>query len=103
MIQISFGIIAHAGDAKSLVKQALKLAKKEKLEEARQLIKEAEETLVKAHRIQTELIQAEAKGNKTDMSVVLVHSQDHLMTTMNYLQLATEIIDMYDFISKKLK
>ncbi|MDU4935752.1 MAG: PTS lactose/cellobiose transporter subunit IIA [Peptostreptococcaceae bacterium] len=38
----------------------------------------------KAHRYQTELIQNEAQGNKTEMSVILVHAQDHIMNAMNY-------------------
>lgn len=102
ILEIAFGIIAHAGDAKSTAKQAIKQAKQEKYEEARELIKEAEATLIKAHKFQTKLIQAEASGSKTEMSVVLVHSQDHLMTTMNFIQLATEIIEMYEFISRKI-
>ncbi|MCG4734786.1 PTS lactose/cellobiose transporter subunit IIA, partial [Casaltella massiliensis] len=45
----------------------------------------------------------EASGEKTEMGVVLVHSQDHLMTTMNFLQLAKEFVDMYEFIYSKLE
>ncbi|XAM37011.1 Lichenan-specific phosphotransferase enzyme IIA component [Terrisporobacter petrolearius] len=33
--------------------------------------------MVKAHKFQIKLIQREASGEKTDMSVMLVHSQDH--------------------------
>lgn len=102
IFEISFGIIGHAGDAKSSAHEALAEAKEGNFEKARELLKEASETLNKAHRFQTELIQAEASGEKTEMGVVLVHSQDHLMTTMNFLQLAKEFVDMYEFISKKL-
>lgn len=103
IFEIAFGIIAHAGDAKSTAKEALKEAKKENIEEARNLIKEAEQTLINAHKLQTQLIQKEASGDKTEVSVVLVHSQDHLMTTMNYIQLATDFIDMYEFVLNKVK
>lgn len=101
-IEIAFGIIAHAGDAKSIAKQSIEEAKQEKYKEAKELMKKAEETLTKAHRFQTELIQEEARGNKTEVNVILVHSQDHLMTTMSYIQLANEMIDIYEFISKKI-
>ena len=103
IFEISFGIIGHAGDAKSTAHEALAEAKIGNFEKSRELLKEANETLTKAHRFQTELIQAEASGEKTEMGVVLVHSQDHLMTTMNFLQLAKEFIDMYEFIYSKLE
>ena len=103
IFEISFGIIGHAGDAKSTAHEAWGEAKLGNFEKARELLKEANETLTKAHRFQTELIQAEASGEKTEMGVVLVHSQDHLMTTMNFLQLAKEFVDMYEFIYSKLE
>lgn len=102
IFEISFGIIGHAGDAKSTAHEALAEAKAGNFEKAKELLAEASETLNKAHRFQTELIQAEASGEKTEMGVVLVHSQDHLMTTMNFLALAKEFVDMYEFINKKL-
>lgn len=102
IFEIAFGIIGHAGDAKSTAHEALAEAKAGNFEKAKELLAEASETLNKAHRFQTELIQAEASGEKTEMGVVLVHSQDHLMTTMNFLALAKEFVDMYEFINKKL-
>ena len=54
----------------------------------------------KAHKCQTQLIQQEASGNKTDVSVVLIHAQDHLMNTMNYQMLADEIIDIHERLQK---
>ncbi len=43
---------------------------------------EAEKELGNAHRIQTDIIQKEAAGEKIDISVLFVHAQDHLMTAM---------------------
>ena len=57
--------------------------------------------MTKAHRFQTELIQNEANGNKTEMSVILVHAQDHLMNAMNFQQIAEEFIDLYETINNK--
>ncbi|CZR99076.1 Lichenan-specific phosphotransferase enzyme IIA component [Clostridioides difficile] len=59
------------------------------------MLKESKEVINKAHRYQTELIQNEASGNKTEMSVILVHAQDHLMNAMNFQQLAEEIVDLH--------
>ncbi|WP_256633609.1 PTS lactose/cellobiose transporter subunit IIA [Clostridioides difficile] len=55
----------------------------------------------KAHKFQTELIQNEANGNKTEISVILIHAQDHLMTAMNFQQLAEEFIDVYERLESK--
>lgn len=101
IIEISFNIIAHAGDAKGLAFEAIKEAKKGNIEAARTHLAEAKEGMTKAHRFQTELIQNEANGNKTEMSVILVHAQDHLMNAMNFQQIAEEFIDLYETIKNK--
>lgn len=101
IFEISFGIIGFAGDAKSLAFEAISEAKKGNIEEARSKIKESKEVMVQAHRFQTELIQNEASGNKTEMSVILVHAQDHLMNAMNFQQLAEEFIDLYERLENK--
>lgn len=100
IIEISFNIIAHAGDAKGLAFEAIREAKAGNIESAREKIVESKDVMVKAHRFQTELIQNEASGNKTEMSVILVHAQDHLMNAMNFQQLAEEFIDLYERIEK---
>lgn len=101
IFEISFGIIGHAGDAKSIAFDAIAEAKKGNIEVAREKIKESKEVMVKAHRFQTELIQGEASGNKTEISVILVHAQDHLMNAMNFQQLAEEFIDLYERLENK--
>lgn len=101
IFEISFGIIGFAGDAKSLAFEAISEAKKGNIEEARAKIKESKDVMVQAHRFQTELIQNEASGNKTEMSVILVHAQDHLMNAMNFQQLAEEFIDLYERLENK--
>lgn len=100
IIEISFNIIAHAGDAKGLAFEAIKEAKEGNIEAARECIKKSKEGMVVAHRFQTELIQNEASGNKTEMSVILVHAQDHLMNAMNFQQLAEEFIDLYERLER---
>lgn len=101
IFEISFGIIGHAGDAKGIAFEAIAEAKKGNIELAREKIKESKEVMTKAHRFQTELIQNEASGNKTEMSVILVHAQDHLMNSINFQQLAEEFIDLYERLENK--
>lgn len=92
---ISFGIIAHAGDARSYAFGALEAAKAGNFEEAEALLKQSNDAAVEAHHMQTELLVNEANGNKTPVDVLLVHAQDHLMTSMLAVELIKELINIY--------
>lgn len=87
-------IIVNAGDCKSHVYEALKKAKEKNFEEAEKEMKLAEDAIAKAHDFQTAIIQKEASGNKVELSVLFVHAQDHLMTTMSEKNLIEEIIEL---------
>lgn len=97
---LSFNIILHAGNARSSSMEAIWLAKENKFAEAREKIAEADKEFVEAHKTQTKLLQDEASGNRIEVSVILVHSQDHLMTAMTMKELANEMIDMYERMQK---
>ncbi|MEM5080835.1 PTS lactose/cellobiose transporter subunit IIA, partial [Enterococcus faecalis] len=58
-------------------------------------IADAEESLVHAHHSQTGMLTEEAKGNNMQVTLLTVHSQDHLMTAIAFTDLAKEIIDLY--------
>ena len=92
---ISFNIIANAGDARSFAFAALEAAKKGNFEEAEELLKKSEEAATLAHKAQTELLFKEANGEKTPVDVILVHAQDHLMTSMLASELIRELITIY--------
>lgn len=92
---ISFGIIAHAGDARSYAFGALAAAKAGNFEEADALLKQSNDAAVEAHHMQTELLVNEANGNKTPVDVLLVHAQDHLMTSMLAVEVIKELIEIY--------
>lgn len=98
---LSFQIILHAGNARSTAMEALKLAKTDKFQEAWNKLNEADVEFTKAHKIQTNLLQNEAKGEKNELSLILVHAQDHLMTAMTVRDLANEMIDMYATFHQK--
>lgn len=97
---LSFTIILHAGNARSFAMEAIRLAKEYQFDEARNKIAEADKEFAEAHHVQTKLLQNEANGIKTDISVILIHAQDHLMTAMTVKDLANEMIDMYEKMSK---
>ena len=92
MEQIIFEIISYGGTAKGISYEAIAAAQEGNFEEAENLLKEADEALVQAHQIQTNIIQAEARGDKYEVTVLFVHAQDHLMTAMEVRTLAETFI-----------
>lgn len=88
-------IVGSAGESKSLCFEALAAAKKGNFEEADSKIKEAKEVFLKAHEVQTELICAEASGEEVNMGILMVHAQDHLMTSLLARDLIEEMINIY--------
>ncbi|OFK58132.1 PTS mannose transporter subunit IIA [Globicatella sp. HMSC072A10] len=89
-----FNIISNGGNAKGLVYEAMEAAEKGDFEQADNLMKEADEFLTVAHQTQTELLQGEANGDKHDISLLMVHAQDHLMTSIEVRNLADLVIRM---------
>lgn len=96
MEEISMIIIANAGEARGLAFEALKTMRVEKdYEKAKNLIEKANEYSLIAHKAQTDLLIAGANGEVVGVDVLLVHSQDHLMTAMLAIDLITEMIELY--------
>jgi len=95
------GIILHGGNARSSAMEAIGFAKKGDIETAKKCMKEAYEELSKAHKIQTQLIQDEAAGERTEISLLMIHAQDHLMNALTVKDLAKEFIDLYEKLLKK--
>lgn len=89
-------IIVNAGEARSLCYEALAKAKKNEREQARALLKQAKECLNRAHLTQTQLIEADQGEGKVKMTLVMVHAQDHLMTTILAHELVSEMVAMYE-------
>lgn len=95
MEEIILNLIMHSGEARSYAMEAMELAKSGNIEGAKDLIQKSNEELGLAHHSQTSLIQGEAGEQKAKFSLLLIHAQDHLMTTMTLKDLANEIIDIY--------
>lgn len=97
---VGFDIVAYSGDARSSLIQAMKKASEGKISEARELVKEAEESINAAHNEQTKLLSEEASDVDMDVTFIMVHGQDTLMTTMLLKDEMNTIIDMYERINK---
>jgi cellobiose PTS system EIIA component len=86
-------IIVNGGDARSSCLKAVRCARNGQIEEADELIKRAEKALEKAHNVQTSLIQAEIRGEKNEITLLMVHAQDHLMNAITVKELSIELIE----------
>lgn len=95
---IAMELVGNAGEARSLAFEALAQAKNKNFEKAKELLKESKQASLKAHHIQTDLICQEADGNKVEIGLLMVHAQDHLMTSILARELITEIISLYEKI-----
>lgn len=95
-VEVIFQMILYGGNARSDAMEAIQSAKQGKLILARKKLKDAAVELQKAHKLQTEMIQNESAGNPIELSLLLVHAQDHLMNAITIKELATEIVDIYE-------
>ncbi|MCM3239121.1 PTS lactose/cellobiose transporter subunit IIA [Heyndrickxia oleronia] len=98
--QIVMTIITHSGNAKSDAVEAIQAAKAKNISTAYELISKAEKELLEAHHVQTSLIQNEARGNRAEVTLLLVHAQDHLMNAITFKDLAKEFVELYESMNQ---
>lgn len=94
-LEAIMGLIMYGGDAKGKAVEALDAAKKGDFEEAEVMLEQANESLVTAHRSQTSLLTNEAQGEPVEISLLLIHGQDHLMNAITFIDLVREMIELY--------
>ncbi|WP_042463460.1 PTS lactose/cellobiose transporter subunit IIA [Neobacillus dielmonensis] len=93
--QTNFMLILHSGNARSKVIQALREYREGNQQEAENLIVQAEEDLKVAHDIHFKMIQQEASGNKVEFALLLMHAEDHLMSTITMKELVKELLEIF--------
>jgi cellobiose PTS system EIIA component len=91
-----FTLILHGGNGRSAAMEAIHAAKEQNMELAHAKLQEASDCINEAHQIQTSLIQSEIGGTPTEISLLMIHAQDHLMNAMTVKDLAKEIVDLYE-------
>lgn len=96
--EIIFQLISYAGDAKSLAFKAFEYINDKDYAKAVEAMENSKKELTKAHNLQTELLQKEAIGEHSDVSLLMVHAQDHLMTAM----LAKDLIEKIIVLQKEI-
>ncbi len=92
--QSIFQIISASGDSRGAAFEALRLARKGEFQLAEAKMKAAKDKSLVAHEEQTTLIRKEINGEGTELSLLMIHAQDHLMTSLLARDLIEEMIDM---------
>ena len=89
-------LILDGGDARTKAIEAMNLLKDNEFDKAREVMKECNSCIVKAHRVQTRLLQNEAGGEGEAVKLLMVHAQDHLMDAMVIRDIVISLIDIQE-------
>lgn len=95
-----FELISHTGEARANIFNSLEESRVKNLAKSEEFMKLADEKMVEAHNMQTRLIQEDIQADGIDVSLLMVHAQDQLMTAMSEQYLVKKMIEMYDVIHK---
>lgn len=102
VINLAMEIILHAGDARNHAIEAMSAHLNGDMLKAKELLHEAKNCVKKAHLVQTEVIQDEARGNKIDICLLFIHAQDTLMTIASEVNMMEQMILMYNKLEEKI-
>lgn len=98
-------LVVNGGNGRSKALEAVRAARNNDMERAEALLKESNEAIAKAHEFQTSMLQRslnlETGQGETEVNLLVVHGQDHLMDAMVVRDLAVEMIEMYRVIRAK--
>ncbi len=87
-------LIINAGESRSLAMQALQAARKGVWQDVDRLMQDAADAAKRAHDVQTMLIGMDEGCGKVPVNLILVHAQDHIMTSMLARELIAELIEV---------
>lgn len=99
-INISMELIGIASEAKGQALLGLKKAKLGDFQKAKELVKKAKFTILKAHKVHAEIIQGEAQGKDYEINTLFIHSQDHFTAGLVICDLVEHILEIYELIKE---
>ena len=90
-------IIANSGESKMKSFEALKCLKNKDFKKARELLKESRFIDLEAHNAQTKIIAQALDPDATDaVTLLMVHAQDHYMTSQLARDLIEVLLDVFE-------
>jgi len=97
-------IILHAGDARKLIFDAMDLlCKEEDPEEIKGKLKQAKELLIKAHTIQSQLIQNSVEDENQKNCLLFNHAQDTLMIVQSEHFMIKNLLKLVEQLRKEIR
>lgn len=94
-------IIANAGDSRNDSLEAIECAKLGEFDEARELLKKAEETLQIAHKAHVVILTYSAqKASEVPVTFILVHASNHLSVAEVTFDMAKNFVEIIEGMKK---
>ncbi|MFL0268765.1 PTS lactose/cellobiose transporter subunit IIA [Candidatus Clostridium radicumherbarum] len=101
-VQAAMQIILNAGDARKMCKEALDAIAISDFTLAKKNMEDAQTKITEAHKIQTDVIQAECAGEESKYSILFAHAQDTLMTINSEINIAKQMIKIFESYEKRI-
>lgn len=102
VVQSAMAIILHAGDARVACKEALDAIAESNFVLAEEKLKEAQGKITEAHKVQTDAIQGETRGEESEYSLLFAHAQDTLMTIYSEINIAKQMFKIMKAFNERL-
>lgn len=80
---------------RSKIIQSLREYREGSIEKAEELLVQAGDDLQQSHDIHFQMVQKEAGGEKQDVSLLLLHAEDHFMSTLSMKELVYELLEIF--------
>jgi len=88
--EITMQLILHGGNARGAAYEALDEAEEYNFDKAEELLEEANEEFLQAHKYQTQVV---SQAEDVTPNFFMVHAQDHVMTAQAEIQLIKRLIE----------
>lgn len=91
----AFQIITFVGSARSSYIEAIQAAKEGRFEDAEKMMQAGQADFMEGHHAHADLLTMEASGEAVNISLLLLHAEDQLMSAEGFKMIAEEFIDVY--------
>lgn len=102
VVEKSMSIILHAGDARLFCQKSLEAISTFDFDKAEKVLEKAQEQITIAHKEQTDVIQEETRGEKSDYSLLFAHAQDTLMTINSEIIIAKHLLAISKAVDSRI-
>lgn len=102
LTEAAMQIILAAGEARAEIKAVYDALAAADAESVAAHLSEARERITVAHRAQTEVLQAEARGERHEPSLLFAHAQDSLMVVNSEAITARNVARLFESIFDRL-